>query len=429
MAPKRETKNAKAPKKETKAPAKGAKAKKEEPKKEEAPVVEFKTNYISHARVKTALTDHGINAAIEAEVAKVKEPLDEYKRAKQHLESGKIEDVKEVKQTVDGEEVTVKEKYERNITADEKKAFNATVKKHEKHVASYENDLAAYKKCSIRMGSHTNDAIASIADSLMLEICERSLRHTFEVRGKKNVNEKYLYESDLSQMTLFPLIQTLPLYVSSQAAFNAQQKAESDDKMIKEAIKAYLKEHNLHVKKHAKKEEAEEVPAAEAEPVADEKKSYPFACYIKQLGKDVVAIKFPGEQLRIHKSVYQHLSDMLEQFIARLVKQLVISVRDAKNKTVNVDMVMSIIKRFLVDGRDVVEAVTIENAKVVDPKALEAEEAKKEEAKKAGKKYKIDESKLPMVTGRVATHTVEYPGTGYDECAQRVNAFIASFKK
>mgnify|MGYP003624234169 CR=1 FL=1 len=379
--------------------------------------------YISHARVKTLMVSGHLNAGVIAASKDLKAIIDENKHAVKTLESGKTTDTREVEKTVDGVAKKSKEEFERDITAAERKALTAIVTKHSKKIADIERDYAAFHSLSLRMGGQTHDAVASVCDSVMTEILRKVVDYTTSLQ-KKSITVDHIYKSDLTTLSLYPLIATLPTVMEGVNAEQSRVRHAATEAAVHAALKA------AKVPKQAADAVEDALEADEvAEPAADESSKHPFGYYIQNLAKDISKLQHPGVGTRPYRVTFEHLSDIASELIARICNQILISVSDAKSKTIGTRMVMSAVKRILTDGHAPHETVELRKIMVADPTALDAEEAKKAAAKAKGTKYVIDESKLPQVEDKEAVYTVTYPTSPYEALAARVDAYLTAVAK
>jgi hypothetical protein len=369
-----------------------------------APERKLELNYILPARVKTVMDDLTVNAAVDAEIAKVKGPLDEYNRAKEALESGQTKDHREVEKVVDGEKKMVKESFDRAITAAEKTEFTATIAKHKDHVASYENDYKALKQLSLRIGSHAADAVANVCDYTLREILGVVFAHTIE-KGRKQVGKAHMYESDLSGLHTYPLFSRLPLYLAERKQHDDAARTAAQQALTEGAVKQFAREHKLTRVLHAADKAAaaaEPAAAAAEEPAAEpeDKKAQRFAHYIRTLSKDLVAVKFPDNKCCLLSETINHLDDLVVELIVRICRGLLITIADSGNKTITSSMVLSVVKRWMIDGHSPVEAVSLEHV----------------------------QNAAADTNPRVAKHSVSFPSSHYDELETSVKAYLKSLE-
>jgi hypothetical protein len=404
-----------------------------------------------------------LNAKIDAAIAELKKTLAEYHDAKAKLESGVSTSSEEV--VVDGKKTHVAKTAP--LSDAEKASLSATVESVGPTVPSLDAKVKALSRERIRFSNEASIALAMICDEIVQELVTHTMDRVLAAK-KKIIQICHLHEAGVEQLPLYPLVKSLPSFAARAAQLAntlADEKASAAlATALTQAEKEWRKKHSV-VRKRTKEvapaapaaqpaaAAAEQAPAESAAPapestpapavpaaaeeapeesdddaavdVSDSKTSFKF--YVHQVCKNLVKKDERYKSVRVSTEIRGYLSDLLVEFIQRLAPLVALTASAMKNKTVNDSAILRTVKSLLIDGHASEETIELLPALVDDPAAVKAETLKRDEEKKAGRKYKIDMTKIPQVNGFKAVHTVKYPTSGYAELEERVKAKLEKY--
>lgn len=391
------------------------------------------------ARIHKALATAGLNASVSERLAELKPRVKSYNDAAEALKSGKIK-------VASAEDP--KKRVERDITDAERTAFTATV---DSMKATHDADVELVSRlsgCKFRFSSEVDEALAEICDWMVKDLALHAKNHA-KKESPSRVSVDSLYSSGLESCASFGLIAGTTLYRTTHANLRSQRTAEAHSKALSTALttqerdlKKKWREAGLLNKMPRKKEVAEQVlpaaaqpaaaaPAADATPaVAEPAAAAPVAQPAEPVAAEAAPAKvfnhyvailidaagdkadYPG--LRKANDLVVHLSDLVSQFINRVVTQLSLIMRLTEAKTITLDHIMCVVHGFLVDGLTPVSTITQSETMVPEKAALSVEQAKRKAEKDAGRVYKINYEALPKIAGMSSSLAISFQSGGYD---------------
>lgn len=398
---------------------------------------------ISSARTRRHVDKLNLNKAVEEELTKLKVDLTAHDEAAALLTAGghkKTEEYTEEVTKDDGNGNQVKEQVKKTrevlvpLTAEETATLTATVARVAPMLAELHGKITALSRERVRFANDAPVALSIVCDKLIQQLIVHAMTKVLAAK-KKIVQVSHLHEAGVEQLSLYPLIKSLPSFVQTSQDLAAAARTAEFEKAVKDAKEQAFKEFKKQyadVLPKKKKGQAAAVAPAPAEPVAeqvtpvaeeeddsaDSKTTFKF--YVSQVCKEVIKGNLAYTHVRISTDIRNYLSNLLIELIRRLSSLILLTTEDMKIKTVNDVAILNVVKKLLVDGHEPTETITFRQEQVPDPEAVKAELQKKEEAKKAGTEYKVDLEKLPKVAGYVAVRSVSYESSGYAQLAQEV---------
>ncbi len=403
--------------------------------------------HISSARTRRHLDKINLNRVIEEELGKLKVIIQEHDDAVAILKAGSRKKTEEYTEEVtkdDGNGGQVKEQVKKTrevnipITEAETTTLNATIARIAPALAELHGKVTALSRERVRFANDAPVALSIICDKLIQQLIEHAMTRVLAVK-KKIVQISHLHEAGVEQLSLYPLIKSLPSFVKTAQELVAVNGAADLEKAIKDAKEAAFKEFKKQYadvlpkkKKGQAAQPAGAAPApAEVAPVepdvepaeedddnTDSKTTFKF--YVQQVCKDVIKSNLTYAHVRISTAIRNYLSDLLIELIHRLSSLILLTTEDMKIKTVNDVAILNAVKKLLVDGHEPTETITFRQEQIPDPEAVKIELTKKEEAKKTGQDYKVDLDKLPKIAGYVAVRSISYDSSGFAQLAQEV---------
>lgn len=399
---------------------------------------------ISSARTRRHFDKLNLNSHIDVLINELKDQLSSYKQATTALETGKVVIMVEQETEVDGKKVKQSIEQQRDITAEEKATYQATVDKLAGSVAALEMKAAALSRERTRFSNEASITLSIIGDALIQQLAEFTMNNVLAAK-KKIIQVPHLHESGVEKLSLYPLIKSLPSFVATAEKLSKKAQSEASAAALAAALaqaeRDFKKKYGVHTPKKKKADvapvadvaqaavpvpvaspaepEAEaELEPAEEDDEADSKTSFKF--YVGQVCKEVQKKDPRYKAVRVSTEIRGYLSDLLIEFIQRVAPLVHLTATCMKNKTINDVAVLRTVESLLIDGHAPQETVEFRDEMVPDPAVLKVETTKRDEEKKAGRDYKIELEKVPKVQGLVAARTVSYGSSGYAALASTV---------
>jgi hypothetical protein len=371
-----------------------------------------------------------LNAAVCDQLASLKPQLKSYRAAEQALASGEITVSTPVVDAKEGEKKTTT--VTRKITDEERAGFQAVVDKSKDSIANLEATIEQLGSCKFRFSGNVDEFVASVCDQLVTELAVHAKSVALK-SGLKIVQVEHLYGAGLELLSFFPLISGTELYRSTHSALYAkrgqdaleQERAATAQQTERDLRKKWKSAGLLKQAPRKKKDVAAPAEAAPAEqpaaqPVepaveAPKPAEHPGAKslhhFIQQLVEQAGGEEF--KNMRKGSGLVCHISELVRQFIVRIVSQLNHLMRLSDAKTVTRGHLRCIIQCMLTDGQQSIDTISTVDEQVADPKLLRAEREKQASEKAAGRTYTFDASALPKVTVQRKQVVSTFQGSAY----------------
>ena len=403
---------------------------------------------ISAARTRRHIDRLNLNNKLDSMISDLRASLAEFNYAKTCLDSGKVKDAVQSEVEKDGKKVKVVTYVDRVATEAETLKFKASVAKLGASVAKLELDASALGRERTRFSNDAAVVLSIVCDELIQQVTEHTMNRVLAAK-KKIIQIEHLHATGIENITLYPLIKTLPTFLATSESLAATLLADTTTQNLAVALaqaeRDFKKKYNVHLPK--KKRDAED-PAEPAEPAAvelavaepdvviddeeddsaDSKTSFRF--YVGQVCKDMIKTDPRYKSVRVSTEIRGYLSDILVELIQRLSQLILLTAGNMKNKTINGAAILRTVEALIIDGHAAVETVDISDGLVADPAVVKAEQLKKDAAKKTTPptEYKIDFEKIPQVPGRFAVRTVKYPTSGFAALEEKVQAKLVLYR-
>ena len=235
---------------------------------------------------------------------------------------------------------------------------------------------------------------------------------------KKIIQIAHMHESGIEKLPLYPLINTLPSFVSYKSKYDAAAEVAKLKAIIDAAVAEKEKElkkkyadRALKSSKQAKANKESIVPDTVAAPVPvaepelveepvgladdtdDAKTSFKF--YVHKVCDDVKKQDERFKSIRISTEICVYLSDLLVEFIHRTAPLILLTANSMKNKTINELAIMRTIEFIMTDMHSPVETVTLRDELVLDTEFVKKEIAKRDVEKPQGVNTRLISTKSP----------------------------------
>lgn len=390
---------------------------------------------IAPARIRRYMDPLFINRQVNQEVRRIKSLITGYRAALEALSAGGYPFLEET--TVDG--VLVQEEKIRPFTPEELASNTAIVDELKDKMPRLEAEFGLYSRERIRFSDSAAATLSVVANKIVENLMTHAIANVV-VMEKSIVQIGHLHSAGLEDVALYPLISTLPVFVSTaKKCAETQAKHDYIINEHKHKVQAYkdvkvecaIKRNQLPSIKNAPAPGT--VPSAITdlhEPASgfpDETKPA-FKFYVNVTSKKVVLKNEAFAGVRISNGICQYLSELLVQFVHRVT---ILAHRNAMMmnvKTITDESVLHVIESFLIAGKPMVETLSSEVVQIPDPESVEAERAAKRASKRGGPPYTpIGFENLPKVDSYVAVKTFSFPTSGYDELKAEAKERVAAF--
>jgi histone H3/H4 len=422
---------------------------------------------ISAARVRRWLDKLTLNKAIDEEIAKYKTKIVAYESADSMLAYGQVKRV--TQQEVDGKLkniITVGP-----ITAAEKLTAEKTVAEIKPQIADLKERVNALSRERTRFSNESSIVLAIICDEIIKQLVEHTMKRVLLAK-KKIIQVEHLHEVGVTDLPLYPLIKSLPIFAEKAAKIAKITNDELQKVSIANAValaeKEFRKKYNVHLPK--KKPAIVTVVADTTTPIdgqpnaaaaehngtngttgtngvngsvpvptdvldagheddtGDSKTTFKF--YVHLACKDIQESNPNYISIRISTEIRNYLSELLIQFIQRIAPLVLLTAANMKNKTINDEAILRTVEALLIDGHGADEHISLTPAKLPSKEAVKAAFAKRDEVKKADPNavYEIDIKAMPQVDGYYAQKTINYPTSKFEALASKVNQRLTIYK-
>lgn len=379
------------------------------------------------ARVHKFLATNGMNAPVSAQLAELKPRVKAFSDASAALSSGKIK-------VASAEDA--KKKVERDITAEERERFTKLV---QESAAQHQSDVELVSHlsgCKFRFSAEVDEALAAVCDWMVRDLALHA-KNAAKSSNRPRADVDCLYSEGLESRDSFGLISGTQLYRKTHAELRSKRAENAHSAALNAALASQEKDlrkkwRDAGFLKSMPRKKAEVAPeaaqpadpaapaapaAAPAPAVAPEEVDQPakaFHHYVSLL-IDSAGDKadFP-KNLRKANELIVHLSELVRQFIDRVVTQLGLIMSLTEAKTITLSHIECVVKGFLVDGLSPARNVIRNDEMVPDKTALAAELAKRTAELAAGRKYTINYEALPKVAGFSYKMTTHFASAGFD---------------
>ncbi len=400
---------------------------------------------ISTPRVKKHLTE-AVNGTVKGQLEPYKKIVHGYELLKKQKEDNK----KTVK-NVDGTEETVE------LTPEEVQMLDRSIAKAYEHVPEAKLKINALTSSMLRLSNDMPYVISVLLDLLTQQLARFAMGSVLS-DNMKIIKVEHLFRDGVEELQLFPLVSNLKSFKTKYTAYKNSKVAASLDAKEHELTNKYEKELKKLRATLAKLQNTKEKPAATEEekpaPAAAEEKPAPAAVedkpaeestqenesktkfnhYIRAIMGDLIASDAKYTGLRISNDISNYINDLLIELITRIGNAAELTANDMHIHTITEDVVMSVLMKWLIDGHQKVESLSLKPGVEVDEKSPQyaAEVAKKEAAKKEGKTYKIVIEGLPTTDVFTAvlekTYPTSYYGTLKATVDKKLNAYRAALE-
>lgn len=219
--------------------------------------------------------------------------------------------------------------------------------------------VTALSKERVRFSNDASVVLSIVCEELTEQLLRFTMDKTIELNMGKNIKVTTMYSSELEQLSLYPLIRTLPMYLNKKQKFDKQYQDELLKNEIRVAVSTAEKEFKkLHDIKSAKKRPVEATAVDDATKVVKVVKKVEKDLSTKTSFKTCVNHVYKSlkersgdkyEHLILSSDFKNYLSELLVEFIRRLSSHIYLMITTMKNKTVNDTITLKTVELLLID--------------------------------------------------------------------------------
>lgn len=247
--------------------------------------VPTKVSTISATKIKKILDEERINKDVIAVIKTIKTAIAENKEVKKELNEKQLEVV--------GEYIN---KHKTKLQSEEKNGKNPST-----------NDVAlrAFMDQKYKFKKDLSTYLGVITDLMVEEVISVSMKHVLTV-GKKLINTSHVVDEQLSSGLLYPLYYKLPSFVSLTSHLAMVAEVENVENMTE---------------------------PTEVEPTVEDKVSKYFMGNVKTIFNSLKTEE--TSSLKIQKKYQEFLSNLVVEFLERLIHPLMVTVKNnSRNKVI-----------------------------------------------------------------------------------------------
>jgi histone H3/H4 len=264
----------------------------------------------------------------------------------------------------------------------------------------YKDRIKALSGERVRFSDGASAVLSIVCEELTEQLLRFAMDKNLELGDGKFVKVHHMHTEGVEQLGLFPLVRTLPMFVSKKTKFDRQYQEQLLNNHIKVAVSAAEKEFKkLHDIKAAKKrpdaapkEKTEKPPKAPAP--KDPSTKTAFKAYVNGVYLALKESNPSYEKSTLSGELKNYLSELLVEFIRRISSHIYLMTTTIKNKTVNDIVTLRAVELLLIDmhqPNETIELKEVDGKYVVEKsvtyptsgyeKLFAAVEAKREKAK------------------------------------------------
>lgn len=409
--------------------------------------VKVPSNTIRAARVAGCFNEDHVNVSVTASLNKLKAQLEPYLRAEKALESGKEAQYDAAgKQLVN---VSTKEKLFTDLSEARKEQLKKFLAENSDAVNKCREEIAALQHARIRFSEDSDKVMRDIVVAIVRELIQHAFADCL-IADENRVQVSHLHGKGVESLICFPLIANLPSWKNPPAPKKAEKAtpapvvAAGTDAASTPAVAATP------------------APVAAAEPAAEADSETNFIYHIIEIcsemahptklnadgtvmtktvekkGKDGALTKvttvdkdMTGKyaEFRTTQQFKQYLNDLIFEFLGRVSPLVQLQLTALNVKTINREVIESVIMRIMVDGSTVTETLKYDRVKVPNPELVKAlrEERKKAKAEKREPTDKRTEAELPTVDELVITKVLKFADPRYEQFQAKLNSMRESW--
>ena len=296
-------------------------------------------------------------------------------------------------------------------------------------VPALESKLAALTHERVRFSNTAPVVLSIICDELVREIAQHAMENVI-AHKKKIIHIEHLHTPGIENISLYPLIKSLPSFAAKSEEHEKIRRQVEVDKEINIALtkvkKQLRKKFGRDVdqyfagdEKSGPKEPVEKPAPEEAQSDDDDgvdhKTSFKF--YVNQICKSLVAENEKYKPIRISSEIKSYLSDLVVEFIKRVSPLVYLTTKSMKNKTANDAVILRVVEMLLVDSKPFKESIEFLEVEIPDPKILATAKTDKS----------IDKKNIAKIKAYQANRKLSY-GSGYTELLQQVEHKLELYK-
>lgn len=398
---------------------------------------------INDTRVIRYLNEQYINPSVSARVFEIKDLQEPFARAQRALKTGQEEQFDAAGKPLLN---AAREPTFTPLTDARREALTKYLADNDATIKKYEEELTALQHARIRFSEETGRVVRDIVFVMIREL----LTHAFDsckLADKTIVQVSNVHAPGVEKLSCYPLIANLPKWRNPPEAVKKHTKEETAATPTQPAAAGAAQPAAA----------APAQPAAAAVAVEDEAESgrgaSTFKHYITEIcsemtnpskvnpdgtvvmkvveKKDAAGVvtkvntvdrvtdgKYSG--LRTATQFKDYMSDLIFDFFGRITPLIQRQLTVLGVKTINSEVVMSVVERIMLDGVVPTEELKYERVKTPQPEALKAvrEERKKAKAEKREPTDKRTDAELPQVEELIITKVLNFNDAKY-------NAFTA----
>lgn len=393
---------------------------------------------ISVARVKNGFNknkEYGINKDIIAKTKKLKAEQEKYNSAKKALETGE-----EVHVEANGKPVLDAEKKQQMhpLTEVRRKELTKYVEEYSKRYDEIEEELGALGNAQIRFSDEVGLALTVALEEVAKQLLEYSMKRCKIIEEKKMVYVKHLRSGNVEELSYYPLFSKLPTWVNYKP--NEEKKGEKSEEKEEKHTEEEKEETKQSPDKTSLFYYICELCKEMIHPVVlDKEGKQQFEVVTRKMKenkgeKQVTVVKRdetgPFKDLRVSSEMKRYVTALMKELCMRLSPLVQLQLQLMKIKTINVKILLSVIKNLMVDCEKYSEKLTYTRVEEADPKAVKEQKKNAEEAKKQNKEYKKKpEKELPRSQVLKIEKQLVFNNKGYEELESVINSKLAAHKK
>lgn len=375
----------------------------------------------SEARIRKWADKLYSNSALIQQINSLKAPLKDFARATEELEKGTL--VERVEQDVVRGDKTVRAlvEVERELTPEERTERQTLVAALQPQLSDIKAQINALSATRTRFSNEATAVLSVVCGEIVTSLLQHAMVKT-DASNKKIVHVEQLFSEGLEQLPLYPLVKTLPLFKLTQARLSASRQAAETAHLLKvklqQALSNFKKECGVSSKRvKTSTEPGDAAPQAVTpaqEPVVqdEEDENDPsrvgFSHYVNNIFRYLTQTNPAMAKIRISTDIKTFLSELLIQFIQRVMSLVLIMIVCMKNKTVSAEAVKKTIEMLLTDGHAHTETIELAKGQVLSHELVREAKA----AAKADPSVPYDESKC-YVEGYKASRRITFPTSAY----------------